>query len=138
MSRIGRQYARFMAFTFCVIGAILGGIILSNHFVAESFWGIKLYYFIYGAAFFPGSLAFGLFSPPYWHATVAPLFKRDTVEAQTLFQRWFTFENPTVAAEDLRLASGRTTLRVLTAGIAAGLAGFAAYFRFDQYLKKGG
>jgi hypothetical protein len=136
--RLWRQYARFMAFCFCVVGAILGGIVAANHFVEEAFWGIKLYYFVYGAALFPVSLAFGVAKPPYWYASVAPLFKRDTVEPQTLFQRWFTFENPTVAAEDLRLEAGRTLLRMLCGGVAAGLAAFAIYFRFDQYLKKGG
>jgi hypothetical protein len=137
-SRIARQYARFSAYCFCVVGAILGGIVVANHFVAEAFWAIKLYYFVYGAALFPVSLAFGVAKPPFWHASVAPLFKRDTVEPMTLFQRWFTFENPTVPAEDLRLAAGKTLLRMLCGGVGAGLLGFAAYFRVDQYIRKGG
>jgi hypothetical protein len=137
-SRIGRQYARFSAYCFCVVGAILGGIVAANHFVAEPFWAIKLYYFVYGAALFPVALGFGVAKPPFWHASVAPLFKRDTVEPLTLFQRWFTFENPTVAAEDLRLNAGKALLRMLCGGVGVSLLGFAAYFRVDQYLKKGG
>ncbi len=137
-SRIGRQYARFSAYCFCIVGAVLGGIVAANHFVGEAFWAIKLYYFVYGAALFPFTLVFGVIKTPYWHANLAPLFKRDTVEPMTLFQRWFTFENPTVAAEDLRLAAGKTLLRILCGGVGAGLLAFAAYFRVDQYLRKGG
>ena len=57
----------------CTTGAILGGIIMSNAYAADYFWAIKLYYFIFGAAFFPISLAYGAFKPPLWLAKIAPL-----------------------------------------------------------------
>jgi hypothetical protein len=57
----------------CTTGALLGGIIVSNAYAADYFWGIKLYYFIFGAAFFPISVAYGAFKPPLWLATIAPL-----------------------------------------------------------------
>jgi hypothetical protein len=43
-----------------------------------------------------------------------------------------------VAAEDLRLNAGKALLRMLCGGVGVSLLGFAAYFRVDQYLKKGG
>jgi hypothetical protein len=57
----------------CTTGALLGGIIVSNAYAADYFWAIKLYYFIFGAAFFPISLAYGAFKPPLWLARIAPL-----------------------------------------------------------------
>jgi len=57
----------------CTTGALLGGIIVSNTYAADYFWGIKLYYFIFGAAFFPISLIYGAFRPPLWLARIAPL-----------------------------------------------------------------
>ena len=57
----------------CTTGALLGGIIMSNAYAADYFWAIKLYYFIFGAAFFPISILYGAFKPPLWLATIAPL-----------------------------------------------------------------
>ena len=54
-------------------GAILGGIILSNKYAGDHFWGIKLFYFIYGAAFFPITLIYGAIKPPFWVSTIIPL-----------------------------------------------------------------
>ena len=55
------------------IGAILGGIVMSNAYAADHFWAIKLFYFIYGAAFFPISLLYGAIKKPMWLAGLIPL-----------------------------------------------------------------
>jgi hypothetical protein len=57
----------------CTTGALLGGIIMSNAYAADYFWAIKLYYFIFGAAFFPISLVYGAIKTPLWLSTIAPL-----------------------------------------------------------------
>jgi hypothetical protein len=41
--------------------AIVGGLVLLNHYSAESFLPVKLFYFAHGAAFFPLSLLFGIY-----------------------------------------------------------------------------
>ncbi len=43
----------FMTFVAVVWGALLGGIVMSNAYAEDHFWGIKLFYFVYGAVFFP-------------------------------------------------------------------------------------
>jgi hypothetical protein len=59
-------------YIFIAFGALLGGIIMSNAYAAESFWGIRLYYFVYGAAFFPLTLFYGAVNPPYWVSLIFP------------------------------------------------------------------
>lgn len=59
-------------YIFIGFGALLGGIIMSNAYAAEAFWGIRLYYFIYGAAFFPITLFYGAINPPYWVSLIFP------------------------------------------------------------------
>lgn len=69
-----RHAMPYITIFLCVLGAIVGGIITSNIFVKEPFWAIKIYYFVYGAAFFPVSLAMGAYNPPNWSAGIIPLF----------------------------------------------------------------
>lgn len=55
-----------------IAAAVLGGSVLANTFIDEVFWGIRLYYFIYGAIGFPLSLLYGVIRPPVWQATILP------------------------------------------------------------------
>jgi len=75
--RFGRKVLRvtmyFLFIISSVTGALLGGIVLSNNYAADYFWAIKLYYFVFGAALFPFSLAFGSAWTPLWLARIAPL-----------------------------------------------------------------
>ena len=71
-----KMFAWFMyllMITSVVVGFILGGIIMSNSFAEDEFWLIKVFYFIYGAAFFPLSVSMGAINPPYWVSTLIPL-----------------------------------------------------------------
>jgi len=64
---------KYVAIIAVVLGALLGGIIMSNTYASDYFWGIKVFYFIYGAAFFPLSLIYGAIKTPYWVSGLIPL-----------------------------------------------------------------
>jgi len=74
MKRVMR-YVMYLLFIISITGgALLGGIITSNMFADDYFWGIKLFYFIYGAALFPFPILYATFvSTPYWVSTLIPL-----------------------------------------------------------------
>lgn len=80
-TRFGKKITTVMMFYGTIIsvaiGVILGAIIMSNVYASEPFWGIKLYYFIYGAAFFPLSLIYGAVKTPYWVSGIMPLYSLD-------------------------------------------------------------
>jgi hypothetical protein len=82
-TRLGKKVTSVMMFYGTIIsiaiGAVLGAIIMSNVYASDSFWGIKLYYFIYGAVFFPLSLIYGVAKPPYWVSGIIPLYSLDPV-----------------------------------------------------------
>lgn len=83
-TRFGKKITSVMMFYGTIIsiaiGAVLGGIIMSNAYASDPFWGIKVYYFIYGAAFFPLSLIYGAVKTPYWVSGTIPLYSLDPVE----------------------------------------------------------
>lgn len=125
---------------FIVGAALLGGIILSNIHYEEVFWGIRLYYFIYGTLFFPLSLLYGVWKPPVWQSTLIPWTVRTEVDATTSTERLFSYHiytepersaeiSPGIKRGDI-LEKGRAMLRwfslaglVLT-GVAGGVLGY--------------
>jgi hypothetical protein len=78
--KVGMYYNTIIA---CIFGALLGGIITSNIYASDYFWGIKLYYFIYGAAFFPLTILYGTIKTPYWVSGLIPIFSVDTLPPPT-------------------------------------------------------
>lgn len=74
MKRVMR-YVMYLLFIISIVaGVLLGGVITSNMFADDYFWGIKLFYFIYGAALFPFPIIYATFvSTPYWVSTLIPL-----------------------------------------------------------------
>jgi hypothetical protein len=58
------------------LSVLFGGIIISNMYIQEDFWAGRLYYFVYGMAFFPISLLVGIIRPPPWLATIMPFYDR--------------------------------------------------------------
>jgi hypothetical protein len=74
MKRVMR-YVMYLLFIISIAcGILLGGVITSNIFADDYFWGIKLFYFIYGAALFPIPILYATFvSTPYWVSTIIPL-----------------------------------------------------------------
>jgi len=74
MKRVMR-YVMYLLFIISIAGGVLlGGVITSNIFADDYFWGIKLFYFIYGAALFPFPILYATFvSTPFWVSTLIPL-----------------------------------------------------------------
>jgi len=56
------------------LSILFGGIIVSNMYFQDDFWVNRLYYFVYGMAFFPISLLVGIIRPPPWMATIMPFY----------------------------------------------------------------
>jgi hypothetical protein len=86
-TRFGKKITSVMMYYGTIItvglGVIMGAIIMSNTYASDPFWGIKLYYFIYGGAFFPLSLIYGAYNPPYWVSAILPLYSLDPVRVQS-------------------------------------------------------
>lgn len=74
MKKVVNQIMYWTAMIACGVGFVLGGIIMSNAYAADHFWAIKVFYFIYGAAFFPLSVVYGVIKSPYWVAGLIPIF----------------------------------------------------------------
>jgi hypothetical protein len=83
----------YVTIIFVTLGFLLGGIIMSNVYAADAFWGIKLFYFIYGAAFFPLSLIYGAVKAPYWVSGIMPLYPLNPTPAA---QQGGAFTMPTL------------------------------------------
>lgn len=127
---------------FIVGAAVLGGIVLSNTYFEEVFWGIRLYYFIYGALFFPLSLLYGVWRPPVWQSTLFPWAVREGVDAVTTTERLFSYHlytaperegeiSPGIKRADI-LERGRAMLRWLSLGglVLTGVAGGVLSYLF--------
>ena len=143
-ARQALKWAAFAVIMICIfVAALLGGSVLSNAYVEEVFWGIRLYYFIYGFLFFPLSLLYGAIRPPVWQSTLIPWSLRQAPDATTFSERWFSYH--IFSLEELQqqvgqppaplmradiLERGRSMLRWFSVGglLAAG-AGAAVYAR---------
>lgn len=66
---------RGIALISVTLGVLFGGIVMSNAFADEYFWGIRLFYFIYGAVLFPLSIIYGIYKKPYWVAGIFPIYQ---------------------------------------------------------------
>lgn len=143
-AREALKWGAFAVMMICIfVAALLGGSVLSNAYAEEVFWGIRLYYFIYGFFFFPLSLLYGAIKPPVWHSTLIPWTLREAPDATTFSERWFSYHifsmeelqqqigqpNAPLMRADI-LERGRSMLRWFSVGglLAAG-AGTAFYGR---------
>jgi hypothetical protein len=74
------------------LSVLFGGIIVSNMYVQEDFWAGRLYYFVYGMAFFPIALLVGMFRPPPWLATIMPFYdiSRDGPKSESYWHFIYT------------------------------------------------
>lgn len=121
-----------------VIGGIVGGIITANAYIGERFWALKLYYFIYGAVFFPASLLYALIRPPFWQATFIPFYQRQGPTTASIAEWLFSYEPINQDSFIRRISGSRTRLRILAGLVLAGCGTLAGVYRLDQYLVKGG
>ena len=74
-SMTAKKTGATILFVTIIFGMILGGIVMSHTFI-ETPLMYRLYYFMYGAAMFPMSLAYGVYDPPIWRAALFPLFEK--------------------------------------------------------------
>lgn len=123
--RIFYQTRTYFWYAFLVIGALLGGILCSNLYVLERFWAMRLYYFAYGAAFFPLVMAYSLFRPPYIYSTLFPFSEREQKDVLSVTESLFSFERLDPMAAEQKLGHTKSYARIFVAGY--GLA-YAAYF----------
>ena len=113
-AREALKWGAFAAMMICIfVAALLGGSVLSNAFTEEAFWGIRLYYFIYGFLFFPLSLLYGAIKPPVWQATLMPWTLRAAPDAATFSERWFSYH--IFSAEELQQQVGQPPATLLRA-----------------------
>ena len=126
LRRIGATCITGLYYMLFGLAILFGGIIASNVYAKERFWGVKAFYFFYGAAFFPLTLLYGIVRPPHWYATIAP-FSLGPVAAG-LFG-YHVSANPQPASNLLRFSA-------LGVGL---LLAILAFFRgaFDAFLPKG-
>ncbi len=138
----GKKYVRLgIGILTVAIAAILGGIVLSNTFALEAFFLIKLFYFVYGAAFFPASLLYGIARPPVWQASLFPWSKREQISQNTWWENWFTYYPYTdaeiAAIQEVKDSKGQ--LRKMSIGCFVLLGGAAYMFDWAGYFfKRGG
>ena len=76
-NRTFKEVMKWFSITSVAIGAILGGIVMSNAYASDTFWAIKLYYFVYGTILFPLSLLYGSIKTPYWVSGLIPLYVKN-------------------------------------------------------------
>ena len=119
MKRAWRASANIIFYVLCGLAGLVGGIIASNTYYAESFWAIKLYYFFYGVAFFPVALVYALVRPPVWHATIMPLYPL-TAPAAGIMQDFFGYQVTDESAAPVKAGS----LRIVSAATIATLIAF--------------
>ncbi len=138
VKRTMRRMAKTLLYICVVLGGILGGAILSNMYVTEPFWGMKVYYFFYGALAFPITLLMGCVNPPNWYGTIAPIYKRATPDAIGIVDKLFSFTD-LGKEEAARLRPlEKQNLRLLSIITTTFLAGLAYYYDVMAYLKQGG
>jgi hypothetical protein len=125
MWRILGMMSTILLYTSVAFGALLGGIVLSNTYMDSGYWGTRLFYFFYGAAFFPAVMIYGLLKPPVWRSTIAPLYKIDGAATGT-FDGLFGY---TDTVDQIEAASNKTTMRILL-GVTAAVLGLMGGFRF--------
>jgi len=124
-------------YLFLIISILLGAIVSTNHFIGYNYWPVRMYYFVYGAVFFPFSLLYGLIAAPEWTASFLPIleYKKDTDEEPNFMTRLkgligFTLlpkvEDRT--EDDTKsIQIWRTVLRVLC-GLSTCVLGYGVYF----------
>lgn len=113
-SRIWRKFyyttQTFFSWFFFIAAALFGGVGLSNTFASEQYLPIRLYYFFYGALFFPFTLTYIAIRPPAYVATIAPVYKIPTDSPPTLNP--FVFEDPMGKPTSAKLRFGSVFLLV--------------------------
>ena len=163
-NRFLRSFRRSITALAILLLAITGGAIVSNAFAAESFIGLRAFYFVYGALAFPLSLLYGCVRPPPIYAYIFPavdsptgvtgVFSYSMRRAQGGAAPVLEATAPAAAAAGAAPpplkgggASGPTAATAAPAPITFRIPALvmttiggllAAFYRLDQYIVKGG
>lgn len=157
-NRFLRSFRRSVTAVAVFLLALVGGAIVSNAFAAESFIGIRAFYFVYGALAFPLSLLYGCVRAPPIHAYIFPAVDSPTGEVGLFSYSMRRAQAGAVAAGAAILPSslkGGGEAPAATAAAAAALPTpmtfripaivmtlvgglLATFYRLDQYIAKGG
>jgi len=76
-----------MILTFMIISICLGSIVSTNCFIGYNWWPINMYYFIYGAVFFPIVVLYGAVYTPDWTVTFLPLLQYKSEHEPNIFKK---------------------------------------------------
>lgn len=110
------------------IAAIFGGIINSHIFLNKTSSSLimRLYYWVFGFAFFPIVLFYALYDPPAWRAALFPWFDRENVPPamnSTILKPLtilVMFRKPGIGETDFGQVT-RNMLRFISMGLLAGI-----------------
>jgi hypothetical protein len=82
---------RIIVVCFTIISLLLGAIVSTNTHIRYDYFPIRLFYFIYGAVFFPIVVLYGAIFPPEWICTFVPLinYKEDAYGEGNIFTKMF-------------------------------------------------
>lgn len=125
---LGKTLNTVLFIVFC-LAVVFGGTVAS-HYVIEKPLVYRLYYFVYGAALFPVSLAYGVFNPTYWRSTLFPLVEKGsegsllTTFPFSLFWSFIAFSPPTPRDAET-IGYTKFLFRVFSGGL---LAAFVAFY----------
>jgi hypothetical protein len=160
--RATRRFFLYFKKTFWYVSlafaAMFGGMILSNFYIDEPFWAIKIYYFLIGAALFPLTLLLGVIAPPYMHSLLIPLVENSAIAPVStpppmqggapiplplpapigFLESIYTYEKITPAAIDLRLSPTKSSRRISALITSVAMAGIMYWNDFFTYLSIGG
>ena len=137
-SRVRQQVREAFIIAGTVIASIIGGILAANLYVGESFWALKLFYFLYGAVFFPFPVLYSLVAPPAWHSTLIPFYERAAPEISGPADYLFSYEPITADALENRLKGTRFWTRLMAAVTVGGMGALIGVYRLDKYFVSGG
>jgi hypothetical protein len=82
---------RIVIVCFTIISLLLGAIVSTNTHIRYDYFPIRLFYFVYGAVFFPIVVLYGAIFPPEWTCTFLPLlnYKEDSYGEGNMFTKMF-------------------------------------------------
>ena len=112
--RIWGMVSKALFYGAMALGAAMGGVILSNTYMSTGYWGTRLFYFVYGAAFFPLVLLYGLISPPVWYASIAPLYPKDLSKPAGMFDALFSYQMYDAVKDADSISSDKITMRIIS------------------------
>ena len=131
---------RIVIVCFTIISLVLGAVVSTNTHIRYDFYPIRLFYFVYGAVFFPIVVLYGAIFPPEWICTFIPLinYKDDVYGEGNMFTKMFKniigYRLPTPAEERTLDEQNEINLWKMILRVLCGLS--SAVFAYGIYYMK--